>query len=221
MALETASFPNQLVATNPTGGDAKGQGDDHIRLLKQVIKNTFPNITGAITVTQAQINQLAAPDLFVQPGMIVMWSGSLSSLPTGWLLCNGVGTITGGLSVPDLRDKFILGAGASAAVRSVGGPSTHTHGATVSITPTALDISQIPSHNHIIAYNEWTPDGVDTGPGTGMEFEPLGPVNYPGVFHRTSSSVGSGAPHGHTGSVSVPAASNIPPYYALGFIIKS
>lgn len=219
MALESASFPNQLVATNPTGADAKGQGDDHIRLIKQVIKNTFPNITGAVTVTQAQLNQLAAPDLFVQPGMIVMWSGALNTLPTGWLLCNGVGTITGGLSVPDLRDKFILGAGASAAVRSVGGSASHTHAATLTINPTALDITQIPAHSHIVSYNRWTPDGADFGPGE--EVEPLGPVNYPGYHNRTTSSVGSGAPHGHGGSVSVPTVSHLPPYYALGFIIKA
>src|SRR3546814_14681784 len=71
------------------------------------------------------------------------WSSDVCSSD---LLCNGVGTISTGESVPDLRDKFILGAGASAAVRAVGGTSTHTHALSVAITPTALTIDQIPAH---------------------------------------------------------------------------
>jgi len=56
MGLEAATYPSQLVATNPTAGDPKSQGDDHIRMLKTVLQSTLPNITGAITATQAQLN---------------------------------------------------------------------------------------------------------------------------------------------------------------------
>ena len=45
MALETATYINGLVITNPAGGDDLSQGDDHIRLLKSTIKATFPLIT--------------------------------------------------------------------------------------------------------------------------------------------------------------------------------
>lgn len=58
MALETATYIDGLVATNPTGLDPKSQGDDHIRLLKSTIKATLPNITGAVTATQAELNIL-------------------------------------------------------------------------------------------------------------------------------------------------------------------
>jgi hypothetical protein len=58
MGLESASYPNQLVATNPTGSDPKSTADDHIRLLKSVIQTTFPNITGAITAAQADLNKV-------------------------------------------------------------------------------------------------------------------------------------------------------------------
>ena len=58
MGLESASYPNQLVATNPTGSDQKSTADDHIRLLKSVIQTTFPNITGAITAAQADLNKV-------------------------------------------------------------------------------------------------------------------------------------------------------------------
>lgn len=58
MGLESASYPNQLVATNPTGSDPKSTADDHIRLLKSVIQTTFPNLTGAMTAAQADLNKV-------------------------------------------------------------------------------------------------------------------------------------------------------------------
>ena len=58
MALETGTYISDLVSTNPTVSDNISQGDDHIRLLKATIKATFPNITGAVTSTQAELNKL-------------------------------------------------------------------------------------------------------------------------------------------------------------------
>lgn len=63
MALEdltgSSKFIDDLVATNPTVlTDKKFQGDDHIRGIKNVLLNTFPSITGAITATQAELNVL-------------------------------------------------------------------------------------------------------------------------------------------------------------------
>ena len=48
MPLETGTFINDLVTTNPTSTDPKAQGDDHIRLVKQVVKNSLPGFTGLI-----------------------------------------------------------------------------------------------------------------------------------------------------------------------------
>lgn len=45
MALETGTYVSDLVVTNPPGADQIRQGDDHIRLVKTVLKNTFPNAT--------------------------------------------------------------------------------------------------------------------------------------------------------------------------------
>ena len=47
MALESASYIDGLVTTNPTGSDSISQGDDHIRLIKTVLKNSLPNVTTA------------------------------------------------------------------------------------------------------------------------------------------------------------------------------
>ena len=47
MALENAAFVDGLVITNPTGSDSISQGDDHIRLIKKVLKATFPDADAA------------------------------------------------------------------------------------------------------------------------------------------------------------------------------
>lgn len=61
MALETASFISDLVDTNPAGTDTKAQGDDHIKMIKRVIKATFPNVIGAVLASHTQINDVVSP----------------------------------------------------------------------------------------------------------------------------------------------------------------
>lgn len=58
MGLESATFINGLVDTNPTASDNTNQGDNHIRLIKSTLKATFPGITGAVTVTHSDINSV-------------------------------------------------------------------------------------------------------------------------------------------------------------------
>lgn len=48
MAVESATYVSDLVITNPLGGDSVAQGDEHLRLLKTVLKNTFAGLTGKI-----------------------------------------------------------------------------------------------------------------------------------------------------------------------------
>jgi len=56
MALENGTYVNSLVPANPASTDGLAQADDHIRLIKSTIKNTFPNITGPVTSTQAELD---------------------------------------------------------------------------------------------------------------------------------------------------------------------
>ena len=57
-------------------------------------------------------------------GMILLWSGSVATIPTGWHLCDGTaGTV-------DLRDKFPFAAGGTYNPGATGGSSSHTHTAT-------------------------------------------------------------------------------------------
>jgi microcystin-dependent protein len=64
-------------------------------------------------------------------GGIIMWSGAVSAVPSGWALCNGSN------GTPDLRDRFIVGAGTTYAVAATGGAATVT-----------LTAAQLPSHAH-------------------------------------------------------------------------
>ncbi len=57
--LETSTYIDGLIVTNPTGSDNSSTADDHMRLIKSTIKNTFPNITGAVTATHTRLNTLA------------------------------------------------------------------------------------------------------------------------------------------------------------------
>lgn len=59
MALEAATYLNQLITTNPPGSDDRSTADDHLRLIKSVLRNSFPNIAGAMNATHAELNALA------------------------------------------------------------------------------------------------------------------------------------------------------------------
>jgi len=56
MPLETGEFITDLILTNPLGSDAKSQGDDHLRLLKKTVQQSFPNVDGAVNLTPTEFN---------------------------------------------------------------------------------------------------------------------------------------------------------------------
>ena len=69
MALEDLTgtkYIDDLVATNPAAGDNVSEGDDHIRGIKNVLKTTFPNIDGAVTPTDTEINYVGGVTSAVQ-----------------------------------------------------------------------------------------------------------------------------------------------------------
>ncbi|CAB4161540.1 hypothetical protein UFOVP730_58 [uncultured Caudovirales phage] len=241
MPLETATFINGLVATNPVSTDPVAQADDHIRLIKSTIKATFPNLTGAVTANQATLN---SP---FPVGGIIMWSGSIATIPLGWTLCNGVEVPrsdgSGVITPPDLRDLFVVGAGGSYAVGQTGGANTattntagaHTHGGTSG--GTALTVGQIPSHSHS-GTTSWGGDHTHSLPGLyigGSGFGHTGANGWTGQLAYSTGSAGghnhtfttdptgSGQAHTHTiGSDGVHAhtVDTRSPYYALALIMK-
>lgn len=92
MALETGNYINDLVITNPTSTDPKSQGDDQIRLLKTVLKETLNGFTGAILVT--------ATDTGTATGHVLTPSTALVGYtPMLCLLYKPIVTNTGALTV--------------------------------------------------------------------------------------------------------------------------
>jgi hypothetical protein len=75
MALETGTYIDSLVVTNPAATDALSQADEHLRLLKSTIKATFPNVAGAVTGTHTAINAKVA-----EPVSAITSDGSAPSL---------------------------------------------------------------------------------------------------------------------------------------------
>jgi microcystin-dependent protein len=163
-------------------------------------------------------------------GIITIWSGSVGTIPTGWLLCDGTnGTI-------DLRDKFIIGAGSTYVVGDTGGSATVT-----------LTNAQMPSHLHTVA-GTTAADGIHThgisdpshahstslvvnGGGASSGGPSTAGTNTAIATNTGASGTGisivAGGAHQHslsgtTGSIGGGGShENRPPYYALCFIEKA
>ncbi len=144
--------------------------------------------------------------LFPQ-GIICLWSGVVTSIPHGWLLCNGLN------GTPNLTDKFVVGSGGAYEVNSQGGATTHGHGVTVS--GTTLTTSHIPWHSHGV---ELLVDGK-TLPGN-TSFLLYGGNGTALVKMRSTSTGGVGGSQAHGHSAVTAAASSLPPFYALAYIMK-
>jgi len=164
------------------------------------------NILDGLTATTSNLN--TASTHYVPSGGIILWSGSVASIPSGWFLCDGNN------STPDLRDRFVVGAGSSYAVGATGGASSVT-----------LSTSQIPSHTHTFSgttshvgdHTHSIPDGSGVDGASALEA---------GLVTGTVQSGAAGA-HSHTFSGTTAATGsgssheNRPPYYALAYIMKA
>jgi hypothetical protein len=159
---------------------------------------TAPTAASGTNTTQLATTEFVTSTLFPSGGIII-WSGSSASIPTGWLLCNGSS------GTPDLRNRFVVGAGSTYAVSATGGSAdaivvSHTHTATSVVTD--------PGHNHTAAQQSGS---AQSGGG------PLTCVNSTTSTATTGITV---ATTNATAGVSGTNA-NLPPYYALCYIMKS
>jgi len=214
MGLETGTYIDSLVATNPLGSDSRQQGDDHIRLIKSTIKNTFPNIDGAVNATPAELNLLQGQTSLVPEGSIVMFAGTIANIPTGWQLCNGTGTTTGGIAVPDLTGRFVVHADADSGGTYAPGATGGSDDASLGVTVDShvLTIDEIPAHTHTIPRDAGK---VTTSLSSG-HYDNSDQGEKAGV----TGSVGGGLGHTHGATVSGTTGTNRPPYYALAYMIK-
>jgi len=84
------------------------------------------SISGNGNITIIEEGELRIPN-----GIIVMWSGDITNVPDGFALCDGTD------GTPDLRNRFIAGAGDEYTVGQTGGEKDHQ-----------LTESEMPSHSH-------------------------------------------------------------------------
>tara|TARA_B100001989_G_scaffold247877_1_gene220689 strand:- start:66 stop:980 length:915 start_codon:yes stop_codon:yes gene_type:complete len=118
-------------------------------------------------------------------GMIILWYGNTGNIPTGFVLCDGNN------STPDLRDRFIVGAGSAYSPGDTGGANSVT-----------LTVNQIPAHTHTY---------IDQYVAINNGYRPWPASNNDcGARNVDSGSTGGGQSH-----------ENRPPYYALCYIMKT
>lgn len=173
--------------------------------------------TGASTASAARTNLGVAAAVYSVPsGGIIMWSGAEVAIPSGWFLCDGAN------GTPNLQDRFVIGAGSSYAVGASGGSKdaivvSHSHSASSASSGT---------HNHTIlsgannggvraypdSYNITTSLSASdtlayTNAGLATQFVQDNGTHTHGITVNSAGSSGTNA--------------NLPPYYALCFIMKS
>ena len=169
------------------------------------------------------VMSISVPSAFVS-GMIILWSGSIGSIPSGFVLCNGSN------STPDLRDRFVVGAGSGYSVGATGGATSNT-----------LSTSQLPSHTHddgsltTANYTHTHDTKLDanrvfgftqSGDATDGQTSPYGnPGSLPGWNIPTNLNASDQHNHnisGNTGATGGGSSiENRPPYYALCYIMKT
>lgn len=123
-------------------------------------------------------------------GGIIMWSGAQADIPTGWQLCDGSN------GTPDLRGRFVLGAGGKYAVDATGGEEEVT-----------LKLENIPPHTHMYKYGGAGIAGAPTSDNTFYKVKASG--SNQAYTEYTGGRNGTTVPH-----------ENRPPFWALCFIMR-
>ena len=165
-----------------------------LKTSADVTIQTYDNLYGIIGATPPA----ATP---IPSGGIFLWSGSIGSIPAGYVLCNGSN------GTPDLRDRFVVGAGSTYAVDAIGGSAdsvvvTHTHAATVTD----------PGHTHGLTNLATATDTVSGGGIT---------IQTRGNSANTTNSAVTGISVSNANAGVSGTNANLPPYYALCYIMKT
>ena len=137
-------------------------------------------------------------------GGIIMWSGSIASIPTGWNLCNGEN------NTPDLRNRFVLGAFSDGSSTTYPGvlPGATGGSADAVVVSHSHDVND-PGHDHDLNGGGSDDDGGPRPPGG----DNSGDMGSTGVLNATTSiSIVSNGVAGTN--------KNLPPYYALAYIMR-
>ena len=176
--------------------------------------------TERAVTTYVERVQREADELQLPQGVIVMWSGAEEAIPAGWALCDGKN------GTPDLRSRFIVGAGAGGAPEYLAGasgePDTHHH--RVNVPSQSFETSSDGAHSHKMP-EQWFQRRYRTG-GTGVTRDGIDP--HGGGDPSNDRSQEDGA-HTHTVTVNPSpfdsgpssAPENRPRWFALCFIMRA
>ena len=187
---------------------------DHVpkQLIDGSTAITQPNNDDSTKIATTEFVKNSVDAVFAVPaGGIILWSGSIANIPAGWALCDGDD------GTPDLRDRFVVGAGNTYAVGSSGGSLTtgsggdHDHGGT---NTTELTVSNEGWSTGGGAPGTITQGTLLAGSGNleiGEVLESIRAANSPLSIGSHSHSIPSSGNHTH---------SILPPYYALCYIMK-
>ena len=163
------------------------------------------DVNGLLNVDASTVSVNGQDMYFVPQGLIIMWSGTIATIPAGWVLCDGAN------GAPDLRDKFIAGAtqddtgvaktNVTGSLTLSGGTTTHSH--------------TTPSHTHDLNIGSFSTSTSGDG-------------NYGNCCRDNNDP----SPANHTHTIDFPntvstgatptanSSSSLSPYYALAYIMK-
>lgn len=192
-----------------------------------------------LTAQGLEFGDLTVQKTTIPVGGICLYYGLLANLPTNWQLCDGTN------GTPDLRNKFIVGAGGSFAVGDTGGSTTvsllapqlpqHTHPLTVSVTPDSVGHSHSGTANSSGAHTHNFPTAIAQGPAGGPNRwnnapQAFGHAPFPSGdnawthSHTMPGGSSSSGAHSHTLTYSIGSSgagdphNNLPKYKAVYYV---
>ena len=207
--LTTYTTVNGNVANaNPIVLDASGRPSNEIWMqtgysYKLVIQTSSGSTLQTLDNLYPILQNAPASAPSLPSGAIILWSGSIGSIPSGYVICDGTN------STPDLRDRFVVAAGNTYAVGQTGGSAdaivvSHTHTATSTVTD--------PGHTH---QSQWVNFG-----GSGISLNTAGQTAN-GTATTSTSTTGITVATTNASAGTSGSGANMPPYYALAYIQKA
>ncbi len=160
-------------------------------------------------VSGGNLHATSLQGMGIDAGIIILWYGSVGSIPAGWVLCDGNN------ATPDLRGKFIVGAGNTYNPGVSGGSATFSASGTLTIDAHILTVAEMASHRH-----PWKDMYGDYG--NALYEAAYNAGGTLATLTGNTSSAGSGSGHTHEGSTftATPVAC-LPYFYALCYVMKS
>lgn len=215
-ALGDGTTINRAVGT----GDGLSGGGNLTSNITISVDNTVVRTSGDQTIGgNKTFTDTVTINGVIPVGGIIMWSGTIATIPTGWALCDGTN------GTPNLLDRFIVGAGSV----------NYNPGATGGADSVTLGTTNIPAHSHGVS-NFSNPGDHYHGPSTEAGLDNTGngqPLRA--LYQDGPPFAGQTWPllaGGHTHTFNIDSAfgnglggtdahENRPPYYALAFIMRT